>query len=269
MRRWTLGSSREDRTTENMHFIEHWDKRGKIQVVESRGGVLATVDALANVVRASVAPWPTPELIQKLYGSHKWKGKTQEDDVEARKSLGHYCDLQSLSSEDAITWSFFGPLIYGPVHWREEFTRELFRSVDLPEPGSVAIWLWRRIPHPEKVETQGGPEIDFGVLSDDTLLLGEAKWNSPLGSGQGVAGDRTQLDLRRAYCVGLGRLDLPRIRHWCVLGVGRKADILKSADTGDTKIANLSWQNLASMMPERLAEELQQYLAWKERHSGP
>ena len=87
-----------------MKKIEHWIGTTTIDVAESAGGVLATLDPLANLVRAGVPFWPAPELIQKLYASGRWRGKTEEDDREVRRCLGHYCDLQSLNSEDAITW---------------------------------------------------------------------------------------------------------------------------------------------------------------------
>jgi len=82
------------------------------------------------------------------------------------------------------------------------------------------IWLWRRIPHPEKPASNGVPEIDFGIETEECLVLGEAKWNSRLGVGQGVARDRNQFDLRVAYCSDLGRRVLRSVRHWIVLGVG-------------------------------------------------
>ena len=169
-----------------MKQIEHWSGRGTIDVAQSAGGVLATVDPLANLVRGSVSPWPTPELFQKLYASDRWHGKTDEDDQASRACLGHYCDLQSLNSEDAITWSFFGGLIYGRAEWRTAFASCLMEELNFPPPRDLAIWLWRRVPHPEKPSAPGGPEIDFGILTECCLVLGEAKWNSPVAIGQGV-----------------------------------------------------------------------------------
>jgi len=51
-----------------------------------------------------------------------------------REYLGYYCDLQSLNSEDALTWSVFGPLIHGPAPRRLEFVRSLFTELGLPCP---------------------------------------------------------------------------------------------------------------------------------------
>jgi len=247
--------------------IEGWSGRAVLDVAESAGGVLATVDPLANLIRRDISLWPAPELIQKLYASERWNGKTPEDDRAARQSLGYYCDLQSLNSEDAITWSFFGPLMYGPVEWRHHFATVLFEAIGLQAPRSVAIWLWRRIPHPEKPASTGGPEIDFGLRSESCLVFGEAKWNSPVGVRQGIAKDRTQLDLRLAYCGGLGPRALPGVRRWAVLGVGRSDDVLGTVEQGSVIVHNTSWKQLVDFMPVLLRPELEQYLTWKERYS--
>lgn len=247
--------------------VDSWLPGKRIALVESRGGVLATVNALDGLVRRNTEPWPSPEVMQKLYASGKFRGKTTDDDVHARRVLGHYSDLQSLSSEDAITWSFFGPLVYSQESVKLEFAGKLFTRLGLLQPRSIAIWLWRRIPHPEKLESQGGPEIDFGLLSDSTLVLGEAKWNSALGKGQGVNGDRTQQDLRRAYCDQLGGYVLPNVRQFCVLGVGRKADVLDCTMVGKTEFHNLTWRDILSFLPAPSVTELAGYLAWKEKWS--
>jgi hypothetical protein len=249
--------------------IPSWSSTATVTVAESAGGVLATIDPLANLVRAGVSPWPPAELLQKLYGSDRWRGKTDEDDRVVREALGHYSDLQSLNSEDAITWSFLGPLIYGPPAWRLYFAAEVFEALGFPKPSNVSIWLWRRIPHPEKPSSTGGPEVDFGIQSEQAIVLGEAKWNSQLGTGQGVAGNRSQLDLRLAYCSGQGKRALPSTHHWAVLGVGRTADVV--GDTTicpDATVQNISWSDLISFMPSELRPELAAYVAWKERHSS-
>ncbi len=250
-----------------MRQIAHWSGHSVVDVAESAGGVLATIDPLANLVRAAVSPWPAPELVQKLYASERWRGKAPKDDVAVRERLGHYCDLQSLNSEDAITWSFFGPLIYGSSDWRAEFATGLFRKLGVDRPTWVALWLWRRIPHPEKPTSNGGPEIDFGIQSESCVVFGEAKWNSKIGAGQGVAGNRTQLDLRSAYCCGLGPRALPAVRHWAVLGVGRERDVLAKTELGRCPVHNVSWRDLIEVMPACLRPELEQYVAWKERYS--
>jgi hypothetical protein len=253
-----------------MREIEHWSEPRTVLVAESVKGTLATVDPGRNLLRGNVLPWPAPELLQKLYASHLWQGKTREDDRQARIYLGHYSDVQSLNSEDAITWSFFGPLIYGPAVWREHFVAALFLKIGLPKPNAVAMWLWRRIPHPEKPSSIGGPEIDFGIQTDTAVVFGEAKWNSGLGKNQGLNKDRSQFDLRLNYCAGLGRKALPGIQHWAILGVGRSANVLDCTNPQPlpVRVQNLSWSDLLTFMPSGLQPELSQYLAWKDKYSS-
>lgn len=251
-----------------MRTIEHWIRAERIAVAESAGGVLATCNPLDNVIQAGVTPWPAPELLQKLYASERWRGRTPEDTQVVNDYLGHYTDLQSLNSEDAITWSFFGPLIYGPEGWRQRFGTALMDRLGLPAPRDTAIWLWRRVPHPEKPASTGGPEIDFGVQTDSTVILGEAKWNSKIGGGQGVHRNRTQAELRMSFCQGIGARAMPFVRHWVVLGVGREADVLDGAASSVCCMRNLSWAELAGLMPDDLRPELRAYLGWKTKYSS-
>lgn len=100
-------------------------------------------------------------------------------------------------------------------------------------------------------------------------MLGEAKWNSPLGKGQGVAGNRTQLDLRLEFCSSLGLRALPAVRYWTILGVSRDGDVLENSSKGNTTIRNISWADLVQFMPSPLLSELERYVRWKERYSSP
>jgi hypothetical protein len=166
-----------------MREIQHWNQASVLRVAESKGGVLVTTHPDHNLTKA-VTPWPTPELLQKYYASSRFEGRTSEDTSAAKSGLGHYSDLQSLNSEDAVTWSFFGGLTYAPAADRLAVFNRVLESVNATLVDDPPIcWLWRRLPHPEKPESSGGPEIDFAFLSKSTLVLGEAKWNSGLGTG--------------------------------------------------------------------------------------
>lgn len=253
-----------------MKTIPHWTGSGELVVAESKSGVLVTQHPFDNLVRGAVTPWPPPEIVQKLY-SGRWRGATRADDRAATKALEHYCALQSLNSEDAITWSFFGPLSYASDEERRQFASKLLaRLGESVPPGPATVWLWRRVPHPEKTASTGGPEIDFGVQMGATVVLGEAKWNSSLGRGQGVGKDKTQLDLRQAYCAGLGLRALSDVNRWIILGVSRTADPLLSGDQRDKRIgvSNITWRELAELYPPQKRDELLAYLQWKERYSS-
>jgi hypothetical protein len=102
------------------------------------------------------------------------------------------------------------------------------------------------------------------------MILGEAKWNSPLGTGQGLDKDRSQLDLRLAYCDQLAARALPDIRQRVVLGVGRTSALLSSTTTASgADVRNLSWATVAACFEPPLAEELERHLKWRHCHSSP
>ena len=150
--------------------------RRLIPVAQSRRSVLVTIRPEDNLLRTAVSPWPPAEIVQKLYQSNHLKAFDQADAANASAGLGFYTDLQSLQSEDAITWSVFGPLIYGESRARQLLAKSLLGVLRLPFQiaGPVTCWLWRRLPHPDTL-VSGGPEIDCGIQSPGVLVLGEAK----------------------------------------------------------------------------------------------
>ncbi|MEI9477028.1 MAG: hypothetical protein WCO26_10685 [Deltaproteobacteria bacterium] len=87
--------------------MKNWNNR-EIEVARSEGGVLAVLNPFDNLISTGTAPWPPAEVLQKLYLSQHVKAFTGADLEKAKRSLGYYCDLQSIHSEDAITWSVFG-----------------------------------------------------------------------------------------------------------------------------------------------------------------
>lgn len=182
-----------------MAQIQDW--RGQqIEVARSRGGVLALVNPWENLIRTGVRPWPAPELIQKIYQSRQARAFSGDDHSAATAILGFSSDLQSIHSEDSITWSVFGPVVYGDGRTRTRFVHDVLSAIGVPGSSENAhVWLWRRLPHPDTL-VSGGPEIDFGIHTDDVFLLGEAKWRSSVGAAQGVNRDKDQLTLRREFC---------------------------------------------------------------------
>ena len=249
-----------------MRQVQHWRESRTITLARSRSGVSVTTHPHDNLVRGAADPWPTPELLQKFNASGQLRGATPADDAAARSGLGYYCDLQSLNSEDALTWNVFGCLDRLPDEERTATVHRLFQRMQLPQPsGPITIWLWRRLPHPEKPESNGGPEIDFGFLTRDTLVLGESKWNSPLGKGQGVNKDRSQLFLRLACCNGIARRAFPKIQRFVVLGIAPSPDLLarEAESLEGVEICDLTWAETIDCFDGELREELLQYLAWR------
>jgi hypothetical protein len=100
-----------------MQEIADWNGIS-IPVARSHGGVIAVADFADNVVRTGIAPWPPAPLVMKLYESRQKRAFATDDLHVLSKRIGIYSDVQSMHSEDALTWSFFGPLA-----WSGESTR--------------------------------------------------------------------------------------------------------------------------------------------------
>jgi hypothetical protein len=251
-----------------MKQIDSWRLREQLTIAESKGGVLAALSPFDTLMRHEIVPWPPPEVLQKLYASDRWQGKTPADDEAVKRALGHYCDLQSLNSEDAITWSFFGALVYGTGQLREAVANSLLEELgEGGAGGPVHVWLWRRIPHPEKPASNGGPEIDFGIQTSNALILGEAKWNSGVGKGQGIDRNRSQVELREQFCLGLGLKALTS-RRAIVLAVTRDSGVVADWESGEgVSVRSITWHRLAELYPQPLRASLLEYVEWKNEHS--
>lgn len=233
--------------------------------------MLAAVNPWHNVISTDIRPWPAAELIQKIYQSRQVRAFSGDELRLATLALGFYSDLQSIHSEDAITWSVFGPVIYADARVREAFVGDLLKAINIPASATSAhIWLWRRLPHPDTL-VPGGPEIDFGIQTDDAFLLGEAKWRSSVGAAQGVNRDKDQVTLRREFCEKYGRRLLPRVKHFVVLGVSWKGAITVAAETVSDGVSlyvrDATWDAISTLPSHPCQDELRRYLEWKIRHS--
>lgn len=246
-----------------MDFVD-W-QGNSISVARSRGGVLACEDFSDNLIRTS-GSWPPPEILQKLYRSRQETSFEGADLRTVTRRLGYYCDLQSLHSEDAITWSFFGPLVRAEAGTRVEFLNWFLRFHQLPATESSAdASLWRRIPHPDK-PVSGGPEIDFLLVGSGTVVLGEAKWRSSEGTGQGVDRNKGQLQLREEFAGVLGSRIFPGFRFVVVM-----MSLVQSTPTqpqqGPVQSVAMSWADLTTFDGHPQHAEFAKYYRWKLAHS--
>ena len=253
-----------------MRTLPDW--RGRVvTLAESAGGVLAFPNALDGLLRGDVPVWPTPEITQKLYASRQRQAFRGNDLEVVVKQLGYYCDLQSLHSEDAITWNFFGPITYAMEGTRLEYCKSLFQLIEpsLPPPSVATICLWRRVPHPDN-SSSGGPEIDVLIQTPEVVVVGEAKWLSAVGSGQGVGKNKNQFTLRREYLEGLGRRTYAEGTARVVLSIGLEpaaADFRPDAGSSGVVFRHITWQDLCQISPHPVGDELAAYLAWKKNNS--
>jgi hypothetical protein len=246
-----------------------------IDLHRSRRGVAALPDPLQGVVRGRTGPWPPAELIQKLYRSER----ESAFDEPARTALTrrrYYCDLQSVHSEDALTWSVFGTLSREPASVRAGVMAELLRAIGIDvSPQDIGdapdIWLWRRLPHPQTLAS-GGPEIDFALQGQRVLVLGEAKWRSPVGRGQGKDGRLDQVQIRQLAFEQWHAEFFPGYTTFVLLLVGRSSPGRRVDDNlpaGRVSVRSASWAELADLATHPLHEELVRYVDWKDRLSQP
>jgi hypothetical protein len=251
------------------------DWRGRVvRAVRSRGGKTAVCDLDDNLLKPVGAHWPTPEIVQKMYGSDRLDAFESDDQSVVTERLGYYCDLQSLNSEDAMTWSYFGPLIYANGDVQRHFADWLLGRVGIEERGSRScqLWLWRTVPHPDKPQSTSGPEIDFGIVTDTAVVFGEAKWRSNVGKNQGVGRDKNQIQLRRECFEKFGRAIYPWAKNFVVMGVGLSATVCGPWDCTDSGVrrvgCNLSWSDLCQFSEHPMAEEISAYYQWKAGFGG-
>ena len=251
-----------------MKRIPNW-RQQEIEIATSRCGKLAVVDIADGLLRGDAKFWPAPELLQKLTRSGHQSDFDGPDLAAACSKYGHYSDLQSLRSEDAVTWSVFGTLIYADPAIRAAYARELLLALDVPvSDREFDVWLWRRVPHPD-TGGHNGPEIDFAIQSEHLLLLGEAKWGSGIGSAQGVLKDQDQLSLRRLFLESRSSDLFARQTTLVVLTVSPDGGLQEQRDSslkfGTLHLRDTAWSVVSGLTSHPLAEELDKYLTWKQQ----
>ena len=110
-------------------MLHDWNGH-EFQAVHSKGGVVAVCEFADNLICDERLPWPPPPVVQKLYESRQSRAFFGAELTAATARLGFYSDLQSLNSEDAITWSYFGPFLAETPSSRARFLNWLLERVD-------------------------------------------------------------------------------------------------------------------------------------------
>jgi hypothetical protein len=240
-----------------------WNNR-TVMAVRSRGGVFAFPDFADNLIRMDSVCWPPADLVQKLFKSEKLWAFSEEDQTYLSAKLGYYCDLQSVHSEDALHWSYFGPLIYATDIQRLDFARWLRTKLSLKahEPASCSLSCWRRVPHPEN-GTPNGPEMDLLIVTDTFTLALESKWRSGEGRWQGMAGNSTQLELRQRFLAQFG----PAVFRNGLVAVLYVILDQSQSSFGNPGIPipvlNMKWSELCQFAKHPRADEVKRYYDWK------
>jgi hypothetical protein len=218
-------------------------------------------------------PWPLA-VIKQVNGyiaPRNWFAAADADVLAAR--LGRISKFQSLNSEDAVTWSWFGTLALADGSQRRAVTEWLYNRVGIEDSPSddVRVEQWMRIVHPNALESRNGPELDARVQdSSAALIYVEAKWDAALGTGKGSAeGTKDdQVVLRRDSLRADPSLAGDQ-RQFAVLGVSNAVPVLTSyaedlqPERKRVGIAWLTWDDLASCGRHPRTEEFRRYLEWK------
>ena len=253
-----------------MRTLKDWNNT-EVVLAESCRGVLAFVDPYEGLIRGKTHPWPPPEVVQKLYRSGRQQAFSDENLNAVTPKMGYYSDLQSMHSEDAVTWSTFGPLKYSSKNDQRLFVNGLMESIGLKSNSKeVSISLWRRVPHPDTL-VSGGPEIDFTIVSDDFVILGEAKWLSSVGKAQGKDRNKDQIQLRHEFLTKYGPAHFGAGRCFVVLGASLGKPVVDSEDLlieqVEVRLRNVSWEEIANLPGLSHGEELSRHIAWRKEHT--
>jgi hypothetical protein len=238
--------------------IRNW-KDKEIRVVKSKGGKISVCDYRDNLIIPVDSTWPHPDIVKKLYQSNHVYDFDEPERHELTRELGFYCDLQSLRSEDAITWSVFGTLHYFSKKYQIYFVNSLLDIVGVKlTVNDCFIELWTRIAHPDTL-VSGGPELDIQIVCANLVIFGEAKWLSKVAEGQGKKKDKDQLQLRREFMSMYGSGIFPKASKRLVL-------CIELLETDHKDRYNITWAEICNKTRHPLKNEITDYYLWKEKN---
>ena len=236
--------------------MKDWNGK-EIEIAKSKCGKICVCNYEDNLIIPNNSIWPHPDIVKKLYKSGHSKDFDEQARSELSKKLGFYCDLQSLSSEDAITWSVFGTLQYFPKSAQIQFINSLLEKINAElQVNDCLIQLWTRIAHPDTL-VSGGPEIDFLIVCDKLVLFGESKWTSKVARNQGKKKDKDQIQLRTEFLQKYGKKIFPKADRSLVLTVS-----LDSERQND-HCSYVTWETVCKEIQHPLGNEIKEYYLWK------
>lgn len=244
--------------------VPDWQGRSLI-AAKSKGGVISFADYDAQLMRphpGSIA-WPPACIVQKLYASEHSRAFDPQDLSVLQRRLGYYTDLQSVHSEDVMTYNYFGLLSCVDAATRAHFSNWLISQLGVQwKPNTkCTVSLWRRIPHPD-THVPGGPELDALIQGDSFVVFVEAKWCSPEGSSQGKQHDKGQLQLREEFLAKLGRQFFGNVQFG-VLAVSLNGNLVMSSRSGSIPCWNITWAKLCTCPYHPAQPEVEDFYKWK------
>lgn len=170
--------------------------------------------------------------------------------------LGHYSRIQSIRSEDAVTWSVFQGNL---DKWLSGLLDELFPGTAHPSAWGAEFWI--RSPHPDTGNIVHGPEADAILHATGWRYVVEAKWLADIDGDQGTARAATQLDFR-SY---VARLDTGEERQSGVIVVTPRPNLYPPARNEKSVFRRYFEVDGERYRPTGLADELDaRAVTWEE-----
>lgn len=261
----------------NTFETPNWKGRN-IQVARSGehfNGRMAVLDFKDNLVAAAIPGFIPFPLLQKLARSVHEADYFGAARTAVTNRLGFYTDLQSLASEDALTFSYFSPIwLKGPMEVAR-FTDWLMRDLELPlrKTATANVEFWRRINPHAQTAGRNGSEFDWAVQSANLLLLSENEFCGTQASNLGINCDLSQVEMLREYVIKWGAAVHPSVERFVILYITQCA-LAQSAVQEDLPIGrawlhirNLTWQHLSSYTGHPLGTEFGEYCDWRCTHA--
>jgi hypothetical protein len=177
-------------------------------------------------------------------------------------------DLQSLHSEDAITWSVFGTASRASQAVLHAWLADLLQLLDLTDvsPEHPEIALWRRVPHPDGL-APGGPEIDVTISTRNSLILCEAKWRSRVGVRQGKDKNKDQIQLRGEFLKDFAPRLCPSRTQFAVVGISLYPNAFDDTTPPGIHFRATTWEDVCALTTHPLGQEVARYFDWKKSHT--
>jgi len=230
-------------------------KYDEIRIIPSLGNSGAVESIRNNILVLDEVNWPPSALLCKMVRSGKIRFFSKENQVLLEKQFGYYSDLQSIKSEDAISWSLFGNMSNMTYSVQNAFYKEILVSTKLGEDSLVSMRMWQRLPHPENGDSKG-PEIDVLIVGEKHYFLVECKWTSGIGEKQGKGKDKDQIQIRKEFISGYGK----------AIFRGKKGHILFVGNSTLNGIESILWDSFLGFKSIAFKKEFREYLSWKKKY---
>ncbi|AWK51612.1 hypothetical protein DIC82_11505 [Clostridium beijerinckii] len=223
------------------------------KTVNSKGNAKAYINYLDNLLIPKNTIVPPIEIVSKIVKSnhiYDYDGKYHEE----LSGIKHfYTDLQSINSEDAITWSLFGYISKLDDRIRLDFFNEFLSKISLLQNDDYCeIKLWQRLPHPD-TNVSGGPEIDVILIGKRNFIIIECKWNSKIAKKQGVSKNKDQMQIRQEWINKIGKVIYPN----------HNIELVYVSKEKDDKYKSITWDELSMFKSLPHKDEFIEYLKSK------